>query len=113
MKVERAVAGLFGVQVHFPGLAERVGLDKVPLVMHVEAVVDRVVFQFGYVPGHIDHSHHHNASGGRANWPGEGGALTPPEPASSSSSAAGQVRHSKSKWNYRRRDAAGSWGFVN
>ena len=35
-----------------------------PLVVHVEAVVDRVVLQFGHVPSHINHGHGHNASGG-------------------------------------------------
>jgi hypothetical protein len=29
----------------------------VALVVHVEAVVDRVVLQFGHVPRHIDHRH--------------------------------------------------------
>ena len=36
VEVDRALAPLFGVQVDLPRLAQRVALDEVPLVVHVE-----------------------------------------------------------------------------
>ena len=48
VQVERAAAAGLGVQLDLPGLAQRVRLDEVPLVVHVKPVVDRVVFQFGH-----------------------------------------------------------------
>ena len=63
VQVERAVAGLLGVQVHLPRLAQGVRLDEVPLVVHVEAVVNGVVLQLRNVPGDIDDGHLHNANG--------------------------------------------------
>jgi hypothetical protein len=47
VQVERAAAGLLGVEVDLPRLAQRVGLDEVALVVHVEAVVDGVVLEVG------------------------------------------------------------------
>ena len=57
MQVERAAAGLLGVQVDLPRLAQRVGLDEVALVVHVEAVVDGVVLELGDEPGDVDGGH--------------------------------------------------------
>ena len=57
VQVERAAAALLGVEVHLPDLAQRVGLDEVPLVVHVESVVHRVVLQVGDVSGDINGSH--------------------------------------------------------
>ena len=57
MQVERTVARLLGVQVDLPRLAQRVGLDEVALVVHVEAVVDGVVLEVGDEPGDVDDGH--------------------------------------------------------
>ncbi len=54
VQVERAAARLLGVQIDLPGLAQRVGLDEVPLVVHVELVVDGVVLQVGDEAGDVD-----------------------------------------------------------
>ena len=62
VEVERAVAGLLGVQVDLPGLVERVGFDEVPLVVDMEPVVNGMVFQLGDIPGHIDDGHCHKAT---------------------------------------------------
>ena len=66
MQVERAAARLLGVQVDLPGLAQRVGLDEVALVVHVEAVVDGVVLEVGDEPGDVDGGH--GPSLPRATW---------------------------------------------
>src|ERR1019366_2344055 len=52
-EVERPAAPLFGVQVDFPGLAQRVRLDEMALVVHVEAVVIRMVLQIGDIARHV------------------------------------------------------------
>ena len=57
MKVDRASAALLGVQVDLPELAERVGLDEVPLVVHVELVIDRMILELGHVTGDVDDGH--------------------------------------------------------
>ena len=57
MKVDRTTARLFRVQIYFPQLAQRVGLDEVALVVYVEAVVDRVALQVGDKAGNIDDCH--------------------------------------------------------
>ena len=61
VQVERAAAALLGVQVDLPDLAQRVRLDEVPLVVHVEPVVDGVVLQVGDVAGDIDGCHNGGA----------------------------------------------------
>ena len=43
VKVDRSAAAVFGVEIDLPGLAQRVGLHEVTLVVHVEAVGDRMV----------------------------------------------------------------------
>jgi hypothetical protein len=45
------------VQVDLPDLAQGVGLDEVPLVVHMESVVDRMILQIGHIAGDIDGSH--------------------------------------------------------
>ena len=57
VQVERAAAGLLGVQVDLPRLAQRVRLDEVAFVVHVEPVVDGVVLQLGDEPGDVDDRH--------------------------------------------------------
>ena len=57
MQVERPAATLLGVQVDLPDLAQGVGLDEVPLVVHVEPVVDGMVLQVGDVAGDVYGSH--------------------------------------------------------
>ena len=53
----RAAAGLLGVEVDLPRLAQRVGLDEVALVVHVEAVVDGVLLEVGDEAGDVDDGH--------------------------------------------------------
>ena len=57
VEVDGALAGLLGVEVDLPGLAQRVRLDEVALVVDVEAVPDGVVLQVGDEPGHVDDRH--------------------------------------------------------
>ena len=57
VQVERAAAPLLGVQVDLPDLAQGVGLDEVPLVVHVKSVVDGMVLQVGDVPRDVNGSH--------------------------------------------------------
>ena len=57
VEVDRAIAGLFGMKVDFPHLAQRVGLDEVALVVDMESVVDSVGLQVGNEAGNVDHSH--------------------------------------------------------
>ena len=57
VQVERPAARLLGVQVDLPGLPQRVGLDEVALVVHVEPVVDGVVLEVGDEPGDVDGGH--------------------------------------------------------
>jgi hypothetical protein len=57
MQVQGTSASLLGVQVDLPHLAQGVSLDEVPLVVHVEAVIDRMVLQVRHVPGDVDGSH--------------------------------------------------------
>lgn len=57
MQVDRAGARLLGMEVDLPQLAKRVGLDEVPFVVHVEAVVDRLGLHVGDEPCNVDHCH--------------------------------------------------------
>lgn len=57
MEIDRAVAGFFWVQIDFPQLAQRIGLDEMTLVVHVETVVDSMALQFCHESGHIDDCH--------------------------------------------------------
>jgi hypothetical protein len=64
VKVERAGAALFRMQVDLPGLAQRVGLDEMALVVNVKAVIDGVLLDLGHVPGHVDDGHGRQRTGG-------------------------------------------------
>ena len=57
VEVERAIAPLLGMQVDLPRLAQRVRLDEVALVVHVEAMVDRVILEIGDEAGDVDDRH--------------------------------------------------------
>ena len=57
VEVDGALAALLRVQVDLPRLAQRVALDEVPLVVHVEAVLDGVVLQVGHEPRDVDDGH--------------------------------------------------------
>ena len=57
VEVERPAARLLRVEVDLPRLAQGVGLDEVPLVVHVEPVVDGVVLEVGDEAGHVDDGH--------------------------------------------------------
>jgi myo-inositol-1(or 4)-monophosphatase len=57
VEVEGSTAAVFGMELHLPDLAQRVGFDKVPLVVHVEAVIYGMVLEIGHVSGHVDDCH--------------------------------------------------------
>ena len=56
MQVDGSAARFFGVQVYFPELAKRVGLNEMALVVHVKAMVNRVTLHIGDETGNIDNS---------------------------------------------------------
>ena len=78
MEVERTAAGLLGVEVHLPGLAQRVRLDEVALVVHVEPVLDGVVLQVGDEAGDVEHRHERGPFPVRSSWGCRGGDPVPP-----------------------------------
>jgi hypothetical protein len=57
VQVDGSAATLFGVQVDLPDLTERVRLDEVALVVHVKAVVNRVILQIGHVASNVNGCH--------------------------------------------------------
>ncbi len=57
VQVDRSLAAFLGVEVDLPRLAERVRLDEVALVVHVEPVLDRVVLQIGNESCNVDDGH--------------------------------------------------------
>ena len=57
VEVDGAFAALLGMDVDLPRLAQRVALDEVPFVVHVEAVLDRVILEVGDEAGHIENRH--------------------------------------------------------
>ena len=57
MEVDWAGAGLFRVQVNFPELTQRVGLDEMSFVVHMESAVDGLTLYIGDEPGNVDHCH--------------------------------------------------------
>jgi len=57
VEIERAAAAVLGVQLDLPCLAQAVGLDEVPLVVHVEPVVDCVVLDLGDEARDVDDGH--------------------------------------------------------
>ena len=57
VEIDRAFAALFGMEIDLPGLAERVRLDEMALVVHVEPVLDRVILQIGNESRNVDDGH--------------------------------------------------------
>ena len=57
MEVDGATAAFLRVKVDLPELTERVRLDEVPLVVHVESVIDSMIFELGHVAGHVNDRH--------------------------------------------------------
>ena len=57
VEVDRAFAPLLGMEVDLPRLAQRIALDEVALVVHVEAVLDRVILQVGDEAGDVEDCH--------------------------------------------------------
>ena len=57
MEVEWTIARLIGVQIDFPRLAVRVGLDEVAFVVNMEPVLGDVVLEIGDEPLEIDDGH--------------------------------------------------------
>ena len=57
MQVDWASAGFFRVKINFPKLAERIRLDKVPFVVNVKAMIDRLALEVGNKSGDIDDCH--------------------------------------------------------
>jgi hypothetical protein len=45
------------MKVDFPELSKRIGLDKMPFIVHVKAVIDCVIFELGYVAGDVENGH--------------------------------------------------------
>ena len=63
VEIEWAAAAVFGVKIDLPDLAKRIGLNEVPLIMHMEAVVHRVVLELGDIAGDVDGCHEPDLSG--------------------------------------------------
>ncbi len=57
VEIERTIARLIGVQIDFPRLAVRVGLDEVAFVVNMEPVLGDVVLEIGDEPLEIDDGH--------------------------------------------------------
>jgi len=54
VEIERPVARVFGMNIDLPRLPQGVRLDEVALVVNVEPVFDRVVFEVGDRSGEVD-----------------------------------------------------------
>ena len=72
MEVEWPTTAIFWVQVDLPHLSKRVGLDEVPLVMHVKSVIHGMILDFRHIAGDVDSSHVADTSGisHRTGWLG-------------------------------------------
>jgi hypothetical protein len=57
VEVDRSGTGLLRVQVDLPQLAQRVGLDEVAFVVHVEPVIDRLTLHIGDESCYVDDCH--------------------------------------------------------
>jgi hypothetical protein len=57
MKVKRASTSIFWVEINLVGLSKRIGLDEVPLVVHMEPVVRGVLFEIGNISSDINGGH--------------------------------------------------------
>jgi hypothetical protein len=58
VKIDWTAAPIFWVKVNFPRLTQRVSLDEVPFIVHVEAVSNRVVFQVCDETSNINGGHY-------------------------------------------------------
>ena len=54
MKIERATASMFGVQVDLECLTHRIGLYEVALIMDMEPVMGGMVLQIGNKSSDVD-----------------------------------------------------------
>ena len=63
VEIQRTATPLLRVEVDLPDLSQRVRLDKVPLVVHVEAMVDRMVLDLCHIAGYVDGCHGADLSG--------------------------------------------------
>lgn len=57
VKIDGAVTGLFGMEIDFPHLAQRIRLDEMAFVVDVETVVHGMTLEMGHETGHIDERH--------------------------------------------------------
>ena len=57
MEIERTPAALLGMQVDLPQLAQRIRLDEMALVVHMEPVIHGMALQLCDESGHIDDCH--------------------------------------------------------
>jgi hypothetical protein len=57
VEVDGPFASFLGVHVDLPCLSQRIALDKMSLVVDMEAVLDRVILEVGDEPGDVDDGH--------------------------------------------------------
>lgn len=69
VQINGSAAAIFGVEVHFPRLTQRVRLHEVAFVVHVKPVGHGVIFEVGDKAGDVDSSHWIQDSG-RARYRG-------------------------------------------
>jgi hypothetical protein len=43
VEINRSAAPVFGMQINFPGLTQRIRLDEMSFIVHVETVSDRMI----------------------------------------------------------------------
>ena len=57
MEIKWTTTRIFGVEIDLPCLAHGIGLNEVPLVVHMECMIDRVVFEISNKAGNVDDRH--------------------------------------------------------
>ena len=57
MQIDRAVACFFRVHIDFPQLTQRISLDEVTFVVHVETMVNGMALQVCDKACYVDNSH--------------------------------------------------------
>lgn len=62
MQIKWTATGIFRMEVDFPCLTHRIGLNEVSFVMHMKGMVDGVVFEIGNKPGYVDDRHEGQAT---------------------------------------------------
>ena len=60
VQIDRSTTSVFGVQIDFPRLAQRVRLDEVSFVVHMEPMRHSVVFQISDESSDIYSGHYHS-----------------------------------------------------